>query len=163
MQLRRASILCMVVLISCVLIGCDNTPKEAGRYYDEGKGFSIKFPDGWEKQKAPMGVLVTFGSHENTAAVGVQKQKVSPQQTLADCIEFMESHIQRNRGRIIDRGEAIIADTDAYWMLCDFGSENLLGYYIKKEDHIYSILATAEENDFFEDEMRQVARSFRFE
>jgi hypothetical protein len=93
----------------------------------------------------------------------VQKQEISPQQTLDDCVKFMKSHIQRNRGRIIDEGEAVIADTDAYWMLCDFGSEELLGYYIKKEDYIYSILATAGENDFFENEMRQVATSFRFE
>ncbi|MEC4685838.1 MAG: PsbP-related protein [Nitrospirota bacterium] len=163
MQLRRMTVLCMALLISCVLIGCNSTPKESGRYYNKGKGFSIKFPEGWKKQKSPRGVIITFGSPEDTASVGVQKQKVSPQQTLAYTVKFMKSYTRKIGGKIIDTGETVIDNVDASWLLSDLGSETIITYYMKKDDYIYSILASAAKDDFYEDEMRSIARSFRFE
>lgn len=163
MQLRRVSILCIAVLISHILIGCSTNPKEPGRYYNKANGFSIKFPDAWKEQKSPMGIIITFGNPENSTRVGVQKQKISPQQTLTDCIQYMESNIAGNGGKIFNKGETVIDDSNAYWILCDLNSESLLAYYIKKEDYIYSILGSAYKNDFSEDEIRKIALSFRFE
>lgn len=163
MQLRRVSILCIAVLISHILIGCRHNPKEPSRYYNKINGFSIKFPDAWKEQKSPMGIIITFGSLENSTRIGVQKQKISPQQTLTDCIQYMESNIAGNGGKIFDKGETVIDDSNAYWILCDLNSENTLAYYIKKEDSIYSILGSAYKNDFSEDEIRKIALSFRFE
>lgn len=153
----------VAVLVLSMLTGCGGPSQEAGRYYDRKQGFSIQFPDDWKKQKSTMGVMVTFGSAEDTAKVGIQKQKTSSQQTLADLGEYMEAHIQRNGGRIEERGGEMIDDHDAIWLLSEVGRENSLSYYIQKEDHIYSILCTANRDDFEVSEMREVARSFRFE
>lgn len=167
MRARGVNILCVAVLMPCVLIGCDNTFQEPGRYYDRSKGFSIKFPDGWEKIKSPMiGVNIRFGDPESTAEVGVQIQKISPQKTLADLIAYMESTFQASNIEIVDRGETVIDETDAYWFLFRSGDEKGITYYIIKGDRIYGILCSAMENDFSDDgeyTMREAAESFQFE
>ncbi len=163
MQKKWLSILCITVLMSSVLIGCSNISKEPGRYYNKSKCFSIKFPEGWKKQKSPMGITITFGNPESTAKIGVQKQKIAQQQTLTACVKYMESLIRRSNGKIIDKGETVIDDNDAFWILSKIGQESVLTYYMKKENYIYSIIATAQENDFFENEIREAAESFLFE
>ena len=153
----------------CVLIGCSNTFQEPGRYYDRSKGFSIKFPDGWEKIKSPMiGVIIRFGDPESTAEIGVQIQKISPQKTvaLADLITYVESTFQGRNVEIIDRGETVIDDTDAYWFFIRSGAEKGTTYYIIKEDRIYAVMCLVMANDFSDDleyTMREAAKSFRFE
>lgn len=167
MRARGVNILCVVVLMPCVLIGCSNTFQEPGRYYDRSKGFSIKFPDGWEKIKSPMiGVNIRFGDPNSTAEVAVLIQKISPQKTLADLITNAESIYQATNGEIVDRGEAVIDETDAYWFLVRSGDEKSITYYIIKGDRMYSIVCSVMGNDFSDDveyTMREAAESFQFE
>lgn len=166
MKAKQISILCTMVLISCVLVGCGNAPKEPGRYYNRSKGFSIKLPDGWKKQNAGMGVLVKVTNPENTADIGVQVGKIPPQQTIADYVKFMKSSIQGQGGQIVRDGQTVIDGTDAYWFIIRIRSAKILYYCIKKGDSVYTMIFASDGDTFsddFEDKMRNVAKSLRFE
>ena len=166
MQMKRVGIFCIAVLISCIAVGCTSEPKEPGRYYNKSKGFSIKFPDGWKEQNPDAGIIIKVANTENTAAIGVQVQKLSKEQTLTDALNYMKTFIQRQGGQIIREGEADIDSYGARWFTCRLKNETLLEYLIIKENYIYAMLFTFNADTFsddFENEMREVAKSFRFE
>jgi ribosomal protein S6 len=113
--------------------------------------------------KSPAGVTVTYGSPENSLKIGVQKQKISAQQTLSQCIDYMKGHIRRTNGKVLNSGKSVINGTDAAWIRSEISGETALTYYMKKGNDIYSVIATAKGNDFNENKIYEVARSFRFE
>ncbi|MBI5641679.1 MAG: hypothetical protein HZA17_14770 [Nitrospirae bacterium] len=167
MQMKRVSVFCFAALISCLLIGCESQPKEPGRYYNKGKGFSIKFPDGWERVKTPpMGIEIQFTNPASTEIISVQVQKISPQKTLTDGFNFMKSLIQNNGGVISSAGQETIDDCDAKWFVTQYNRENILYYLLKKEDYLYAIMLGCSKDtvsDDFENKMREIAKTFRFE
>jgi len=51
----------LLVLFTFVVSGCSTQPPpEPGRYYNKDKGFSIKFPDGWEIEHEEDGTITAF-------------------------------------------------------------------------------------------------------
>lgn len=166
MQMKRVGIFCITVLITCLAVGCTSEPKEPGRYYNKSKGFSIKLPDGWKEQNPDAGIIIKVANPENTAAIGVQAQKLSKEQTLTDALKYMKTFIQRQGGQIISEGETDIDNYGSLWFTCRLRNEILLEYLIIKENYIYAILSTFNADTFSDDlenEMREVAKSFRFE
>lgn len=168
MPMKRVSVFFLAVLMSCIIIGCNSQPKEPGRYYNKSKGFSIKFPDGWEEiKKPPVGIEIQVTNPENTEKIAVQVQKISPQQTLTDGFNYMKSHIQNYGGGISSEGQAVIIDNnDAKWFISHLYNEKILYYLVKKEDYLYAIMLGCDKDAFsddFENKMREVAKTFRFE
>ena len=165
-RMKRVSVFFLVVLISGLITGCDSEPKEPGRYYNNSKGFSIKFPDGWSDKKPEAGILVQVSNPEISAQIGVQVQEIPEEKTLDDAFKFMLTMMQRQGGQIISQGEADISGNNSRWFTCRYRNEKLLEYLIKKENYLYAIIFTSDLDKFtddFENEMREVAGSFRFE
>jgi len=127
--------------------------------------FSIKFPETWKEQKPERGIVVTFGNPDNTAKVGIQRLKLPSRGNFEQVIKFMRSYITNIGGTIIDEGNELIDNTNSTWFLAEFTGkgEMMLAYYFEKDNYIYSILCSADTQDFYEDEMRTIAQSFRFE
>lgn len=166
MLIRQLSFISLLIIMFSVFIGCDSSSKEPGRYYNNGKGFSIKFPDGWSDQKPEMGILVQVSNPENTAKIGVQVQKIPVEKTLEEVFTFMKSFVYKQEGQLIKEGEADVSSNKSRWFTCRIGNEKLLEYLIKKDDYIYAIIFTSSLDKFtddFENTMRGVAESFRFE
>ena len=164
--MKQASVLCLAVLMSCIITGCDSQPKEPGRYYNNSEEFSIMFPDGWSDQKPETGLVVQMSNPEKTAKIGVQVQELPSEKTLEDAFKFMKSMMRRQGGQIIDEGEADISGNNSRWFTCRYQNEKLLEYLLMKENNIYAIIFTSYEDKFtddFENKMREVAGSFRFE
>ena len=164
-KIKLASVLCLAVLMSCMITGCDSDPKEPGRYYNNSKGFSIKLPDGWSERKPEMGLVVQVSNPENSAQIGVQVQEIPEEKALDDAFKFMMTMMQRQGGQIISQGEADISGNNSRWFTCRYRDEKLLEYLLKKDNNLYAIIFTSNADKFteaFENEMREVAGSFRF-
>jgi len=156
----------VLFLITAVfLIACSSESIKNGRYYNKKHKFSIQFPEMWEKQKSEPGVVVTFGAPENTTKVGIQRLKLPSRGNFQQVIKFMRAYITNIGGSIIDEGNELIDSTNSTWFLAEFTGkgEMMLAYYFEKNNYIYSILCSADTQDFYEDEMRTIAQSFRFE
>ncbi len=174
MKLKNVSIFCLVMIVSLTFVGCSDSAKEpgassdavkeSGRFY--GKKFSIKLPEGWQKKNAGMGIVVKVTNPENTADIGVQIGPMPPGQGLVDYVAFVKSTMQRQGGKIVRDGKAIIDGTDAYWFVISVRTAKILYYCMKKENSAYMIIVSSDGATFttgFEGEMREVAQTFRFE
>ena len=144
---------------------CSSESIKNGRYYNKKHKFSIQFPENWEKQKPGPGIVVTFGDPENTEKVSIQKQKLPAGRSLKEITNYLKGYIANMGGRIVYESNEIIDSVDAIWFLIEFPNSGEMGltYYFVKNDFIYSILCFADTQDFYEDKMRTIAQSFRFE
>jgi len=166
MRVRRVSVSYMAVLVSCLFPGCSRRPQEPGRYYDWRKGFSIRFPEGWEERKPDFAIAVKRGNPDETAEIGVQVQKIASTQTLAAGFSHMKSYTRTGGGGVERDGETVIDGQDAYWFVAHVADRQMLYFLTKKDNYLYAIIVTADADTFTEDfeaEMTEVAESLRFE
>lgn len=163
--LKQVNILCVVVFMSVLMVGCGGSYQEAGRYYNKKYDFSMKIPSGWKEQKAIKGLNVQFVDSPGNASVGIAVIK-DASQTAKDYLDKIASGAERLGANDMDKGEDVIDGSDAYWYSAKFRGQRTIIYAIKKDDLIYGISIDYREeiaSDYFEAKMRTIAETFRFE
>ena len=144
-----------------VVIGCGSKePPEPGRYYDEGRGISIRFPEGWdiveEEDVDAVSAVGPFESDEDMLqeSISVSVEDLDDEMTVdefssyvnavtaAECADY---HVELS-------GSATIADLPANWIIFSYkeheGTIMTLGYSLVKGKRGYLITCNAEPHNY---------------
>ena len=169
MEIKRNPFLVFIILLMFLsLFG--SSSKEPGRYYD--KGFSIKFPEGWEKIESNVsrpGLVVNMKDPEDVAMIAIFLAEYK-QEVIYE--EYIKEHLLRLKSLGIDVNEeeaTTIDGSKAYRVI--FSSETpypntTLSYTIIKENKVYGVGCTVHDPNLFssyKDTFQEIVSSFRFE
>jgi len=144
-----------------VVVGCGSKePPEPGRYYDEDRGISIRFPGGWEVIEEEDGDAVSavapFESEQDMLqeSISVSVEDLDDEMTVdefskrvnvitaAECVDY---HMELS-------GSATIADLPANWIIFSYkeseGTIMTLGYSLVKGKRGYLITCNAEPHTY---------------
>ncbi|MCK4322643.1 hypothetical protein KAX08_09025 [candidate division WOR-3 bacterium] len=160
--------------------GCGKkSPPEPGRYYNKTKGFSIKFPKGWE---------IFEGQTEEDPVV----EAVSPWESDSDMLsEFISIYVDElpnwmdlddyyselsinSENELAhyqeeDSGTSTIDDTYVKWLIFSYtvaeGAMQNISYLFFKDHQAYIITCNSEPEKFYmyKSKFEEVAQSFKFE
>ena len=173
MLIKRICILCSTLLIFCFFFG-SCTSKEPGRYYSENK-YSIKFPEGWEKQKETYGIEIGMSSPEELPSKGpvsnilIQVQSIPSTVNLDDILIKITPKLQSSGFTEQERNKIIIDGIEAYKIkgVADVtGFKGIsLNYYLINNSRYYQIICVTSEEKFSEYAhiIEGSINSFRFE
>lgn len=170
------TILCAVVSMSMYSCGKDHEP---GRYYNEAKGFSIKFPDEWEIKEgdgieAPLVEAVSPWEDEDdpfSEFISVDVEEFSENVDLERYTDRLRSdHAEEFPFyEEIEEGETTIDGVAAKSIVFDIGMEEgtnrVLGFVLAREKRGYLISCVAEDSKFsdYKEIFEEAIYSFRFE
>jgi hypothetical protein len=158
--------------------GQTTLPAFSPRYRNEGKGFSIEFPNHWTQQKPAddYGVVMALSPPSGASDVfreyvwvGVEEMVMlfSLDQYLQAAVREMPSALDGFQEE--GKGPIAVGDTDARWLIYSFRNEGMklkgLTYILVKGHRAYLVTGIAEEDEFFNylDTFTEVAESFRLE
>ena len=153
--------LAALLLVTFAASGCGKkAPTEPGRYYDEERGISIKFPPGWEiieeEETDAVTAICPFEDDDDmlqeSVSVGVQDlpngmelnefSSEALAATAAECVDY----------EVEETGSTTVADLPATWTLFSYrepqGTITCLGYCLVKGRKGYLITCNAEPHTY---------------
>jgi hypothetical protein len=166
-----------LILFGIRLNGCfENPVREDGRYYDDKKGFSIRFPAGWIVEEEDHGETITALKPLDNEEVIFVSASVSTTK-LPRKMDLNEFTHETKRWSFLgyedveqeEGGGAIVDNTQAAWMLYHYQTPDCLartmGYCLVKGRRGYVVSLNAPYNMFPEhrEELVAIAESFQFE
>jgi hypothetical protein len=168
----------MLVIFGFGIGGCAaKSPPEPGRYYDEARGFSIKFPAGWKIQEEIGGATIAALSPlENDddmfyECVSVTVEDLPHEISLDELFEGNKEAILRDFAdvQIDGTGKVAVADRKAKWIYFGYqmeeGTVQALEYCLVKDRRGYFIMCDSETHKYaaYSSILEEAAKSFRFE
>jgi len=160
------------------LTGCgtESSP-EPGRYYDQGKGFSIRFPVGWSIQEENEGATIAALCPEEDAddmffeCVSVTVEDLPYRMSLNEFFDGNRKSINTYFSDVVvkETGTATIDNAPAKWISYTYemqeGSVQALEYCLLEARRGYYITCDSEPHKFaaYRDTLEESAQSFRFE
>ncbi len=170
MVARKDCLFYTVILIFTMLLGCSGGyDKETGAYSNSRKGFSIQFPDAWNKAKTTPGALITVASPDQSGQVSIMVQDTPKELTFEQYIKKVSSQQSRVGFRETERGGITMDGIEGHWSVREIklGGQPFksISYSVMKENRVYSVVCIVEANEFpdIESVFDDVAKSFRFE
>lgn len=166
------------VVLAVLLLGMSGCGKthEPGRYYSD-KGYSIRFPDGWEQQEGFMGTDVMALSPMEGAAdqfrenVGVTVENLRSTMTLEEYAAAALQGMQKlcTDFEKLDEGDAVLEDGNAKWIAYSFRQGQVkvrAVVYLRVRGRRAFVLACTASPETFEQyrpQFETIARSWRLE
>jgi len=174
---RKSTVLLVAMLIVLVAGVSACSSREPGRYYNDDKDFSLKFPDGWEAKEGLIGTTVMgFSPMENASDsfrenVNVVVEELPQPMSLESYTSLNLGNMQKllTDFQILDRGQTTINETDAKWFVYSqrTGSirSKILQYFMVKDKRGYVVTGGAAPDTFsqYRPEFEKIAQTFRFE
>ncbi len=174
MSRTKAAALTILALLGVSLSACSPS-QEPGRFYDEGKRFSIKFPQDWETKKGGMGTVVMAFSPQEGPADGFRENVNVVVEELPRAIslqEYTELSLVNMRKLLTDfqmqeSGDTSIGPNSAKWYIYSHRSGSVkatvLQYFLVKDRRAYVISTAAEPGQFsrYKPRFEEIAQTFR--
>jgi len=169
------AVLAAVIVIGLASTGCAR--REPGRYYNKEKGFSIRFPDQWEKKEGLMGTAVAALSPQQDPADDFRENVNVVVEDMPKALgleEYFQANLA-NMGRLmtdyreVERGELTVYKNDARWLVYSHSmglvETKVLAYILVRGSRGYVITCSAAPDQFpeYRAQFEEIGRSFRFE
>lgn len=168
-----------IIVISLFLVtGCGaKSAPEPGRYYDKARGFSIKFPTGWDLQQENGGAtIVALSPEENENDMFFESVSVTVED-LPYKVSLEEFAKENDKVRSTEfggaqeeqRGDLALANAKAKWVLFTYemqeGTVKTLDCCTVKGRRAYLIMCDSEPDkyDSYREILEGAATSFRIE
>lgn len=181
-RLRKYSLL-IVITFSIVLTlssSAFSLTLKSGRYCNQEKGFSIKFPETWRIEEGtgpPVAPHVSAFSPYETSAdqfaenVNIIVVKEPHAVSLENVTERGIAILRKNmKGFYLhERGQLVTANSNSTWFIHSFNYQGVqlkaIKYTFVKGNYVYMITCTAEASKFpaYEKQFRNIAQTFQFD
>ena len=169
MHMRRLGLAAISAMLCVALLSCGGGfDKATGLYHDDGNGFFITFPAGWNESSAPAGVVVTVVAPDDSAQMNMVVQELPQAVTFDQYVEQLVSRWGSAGARKVEEGEMIMGGVGGYWTVrsLSVGGQRFTAasYSVMNGSRVYSLIGIVAEADFptyrrvFED----AAKSLRF-
>ena len=152
-----------------------DTPNKLSRYYSKDKGFSIKFPNKWEKKEGfERAVVIALSPREGPSDEFRENVGVDMVYIL-DLEKSMQIYSTANMNKAIPnyqehgRGQIVIDGQDAKWLIysCEIKTRETvqLIYMLAKNRYMCVITCVAAPSQFlrYKNQFEEIAQSFKFE
>jgi hypothetical protein len=151
--------------------------EEPGRYYNKDKGFSIKFPNGWEKREGYMGLTVIALSPQESPSDQFRENVNIVDEELPETMS-LETYFQINLDNMpklltnfqaYESGRLTLGNADSRWLIYGYrmGTTSIKGlvYVLVKGNRGYAITGTATSGSFanYRSIFEETSQSFSFE
>lgn len=173
-----APIFVTLIILGLVLDGCSPTPpQEPGRILHRSKGFSIKFPNGWDKMKDEEGVIAAKDVLSDTEAEKFGARVVVVVRKMRKGFDFVkeyQQYLDSTPNTYVDfelqeDKKVTVGGVETRCLLFSETKGNMrlqnLQYMFPKEDNLYCITCSSTEHRFpyYKSEFEEIVQSFRFE
>ena len=171
------ALLAFIILAGLLMAGCSSTTtREAGRFYSDDFDYSIRFPDGWHIEVEGEGHLASALSPlENNndmffEAVSVSVDDLNYRMSTDEWFNEVIGSIHNDfvSFREVDRGEHLIGNTTAKWIVFTYsmaqGEVKAITYCMVRGNRGYAITCDAQPHKFLTYRMQfdEAAFSFKF-
>lgn len=174
MSRRKLAGLALLVALG-IWLGACSPSREPGRFYDDDKGFSIKFPQDWETKKGVMGtVVMAFSPQEGTSDgfrenANVVVENLPQTFTLDQYTELSLSNMRKllTDFQMQENGDTTIGGLSAKWYIYTHRAGSVtatvLQYFLVKGLRAYVISTAAEPGQFskYKPTFEEIAQTFR--
>ena len=157
-----------IVFVTLMMVGCSGGfDKDTGTY--EGKGFSLRFPLGWERTKTTAGALISVSNQELTANINIMVQELPQSVSFDQYIKKLSVQHARMGARQREQGDITLAGIEGHWAMSNItaGGQKFttISYIVMKGSTVYSIVSLAKAELFadLEQTFDEVARSLKFD
>ncbi|MCK4420547.1 hypothetical protein KAW48_02025 [candidate division WOR-3 bacterium] len=169
-----------LVIFGFIVNGCGTkSPPEPGRYYNKGKGFSIKFPGEWEIKEGPgqeEPAVEATSPWENEADmfsefIAIYVDELPGTTSLKDYFNELNFNTENDLAHYQEkeRGNISIDNTDTKWIIFTYtlaeGAMQSISYLLIKDNKAYMISCNSEPEkfDMYRSKFKEAVQTFRFE
>jgi hypothetical protein len=156
-------------LVCVALVSCGGSyDPGSGLYHDDGNGFFIRLPAGWQESSSVPGALITVGSPDESAQINLVVQELPQSVTFDQYVEQLVARWGSAGARKVEEGETLMGGVGGFWTVrtLTVGGQRFTAanYSVMKGPKVYSVIGIVNEADFptYRPVFEEVAGSLMF-